>query len=296
MASTPNERVGVIGLGAIGQGIATNLLKHGYEVLACEPIGAALANFEANGGVPCSSARDVAAGLNTLLVCVFNAEQAHDVLFGPHGALDVLAQDAVIVMHTTMSPTEVRRLADTASEGGRTLLDAPVTGGKVGADNGTLTVIVSGPPPALEQMRSLFDAYSQKIYEVGGSAGAATTIKMVNQLLNGVNLVCTAEALAFAVKAGADPATAYEVVTHGTGNSRAFESRASVMLERDFETVRGALEIFTKDLGIVEGMAKEAGFDASLAKAALERFRRAEAAGLGKLDTSAVLKTYESED
>ena len=286
------EQIGFIGLGAMGLGMCRNLMAAGFQVVGYDINLDALAALEAAGGVVADTPAAAAAHCELLAVCVFDAGQAEQVLFGDGGAASTLPPGVVVAMHTTMAPQQVKGLAERLAAGGHTLVDAPITGGKAGADDGTLTIIAGGPAAALDQCNPAFEAMGKKIYRVGDTAGSAAGVKMINQLLVGVHMVATGEAMALAVKAGADPQTVYDVITHGGGNSNAFKSRAAFMIANDF-TPRGALEIFVKDLGIVEATAGALEFPVPLASAALTQFRAAVEAGYGRDDAAAIVKVYE---
>ncbi|MGK0172069.1 MAG: putative dehydrogenase [Gammaproteobacteria bacterium] len=291
-AQSARASVGIIGLGAIGLGVARNLLKAGYSVLGCDPNVSACAAFVDARGREAPDPPAVAIDCSILLVCVFDYAQAVDVLFGLSGAMPVLAGDATVIMHTTMSPTQVSELAKRVEAAGRSFIDAPVTGGKSGADNGSLTIICSGSDHSMARARPVFEIYGARICYAGSEAGMATTLKMVNQLLTGVHLAAAAEAVAFAARAGVDPELAYDVITHGTGTSRAFETSAPLMTSGDFSP-KGMVDIFTKDLAIVREVAADIGSATPLVQAALTQFERAAELGFGRADSAAVCKAYE---
>ncbi len=287
-----NEQIGFIGLGAMGYGMCRNLMAAGFRVVGYDVNAEALAALEAAGGEVADTPAAAAADCAMLAICVFDAGQAEQILFGADGAAAALAAGTVVAMHTTMAPQQVKALAERLAAMDHTLVDAPITGGKVGADEGTLTIIAGGPAAALDQCNRAFEAMGKKIYRVGDTAGSAASVKMINQLLVGVHMVATGEAMALAAKAGADPQTVYDVITHGGGNSNAFKSRAAFMIADDFAP-RGALEIFVKDLGIVEAAANALDFPVPLANAALTQFRAAVDAGYGREDVAAIVKVYE---
>jgi putative dehydrogenase len=193
-----------------------------------------------------------------------------------------------------MSHHAVSGFAARLSDEGITLVDAPVTGGKAGADAGTLTAISAGPDIALQRLAPVYEPYTTKRYVVGPTPGAATIVKMVNQLLMGVHLTAAAEALNLAMGAGADPELARNVILDGAGFSRAFESRSKAMIAGEHDTVRGAVDIFVKDLGLVTELAKAHDLPTPLADAALEQFQSAAKNGLGRKDCAAVISVYQS--
>ena len=286
------EKIGFIGLGAMGDGMSKNLLKAGYAVRGHDLNADATARLADAGGEAASSAADAAADADMLIVCVFSADQAETALFGAKGAAATLGAGATVVMCTTMAPDHARAIAARLAESDHLFIDAPVTGGKGGADSGTLTVIASGPDAAMAAAEGPFKAMGERVYRIGAEAGAGSSVKMINQLLVGVHVVAAAEAIALATRAGADPNVVYDVITHGQGNSLAFQSRVKYMLAGDYET-RGALDIFPKDLGIVLDAGRALNFPLPLTEAALDQYRAAVEAGHGQADNAAVVKVYE---
>ncbi len=286
------RKIGFIGLGAMGNGMTRNLLKAGYAVSGYDIDAGATARLADAGGSAASSPADAAADADMLIICVFSADQAETALFGGDGAISTLGAGAVVVVCTTMAPEHARAIAARLSETGHPFIDAPVTGGKGGADAGTLTVIASGPDAAMAAADGPFKAMGERIYCIGAQAGAGSSVKMINQLLVGVHVVAAAEAIALATRAGIDPNVVYDVITHGGGNSLAFQDRGKYMLEGDYDT-RGALAIFPKDLGIVLDAGRALDFPLPLTEAALEQYRLAVEAGHGQIDNAAVVKVYE---
>lgn len=286
------ETIGFIGLGAMGQGMTRNLMAAGYAVSGYDVDADAVSQFADAGGKAAQNPADAARGAALLIVCVFSGDQADAVLFGENGAAATLAAGATVVMSTTMAPDQTRELAVKLAENGYQYVDAPVTGGKRGADDGTLTVIASGSDAAMAAADGAFKAMGARVYRVGDAPGAASSVKMINQLLVGIHVVAAAEGIALAARAGADPNMVYEVITHGAGNSVAFESRVPNIIAGDFGP-RGVVDIFLKDLGIVSDAARALKFPTPLASTALQQFLAAAAAGYGRNDDGAVVKVYE---
>ena len=286
------EKIGFIGLGAMGVGMSKNLLDAGYAVCGYDVNADSMAALVDAGGTAATSPALVAADVSLLIVCVFSADQAELVLYGEEGAAETLPKGGTVVMCTTMAPEQSREMAARLEASGHQFIDAPVTGGKRGADQGTLTVIASGSDAAMAAADGAFKAMGGRLYRVGDVPGAGSTVKMINQLLVGVHVVAAAEAIALATRAGADPQTVYDVITHGGGNSVVFESRVPYMLTEDYAP-RGVVDIFTKDLGIVTDAARALQFPLPLATAALQQFLAASAAGYGRADDASVVKVYE---
>jgi len=286
------QKIGFIGLGAMGIGMSKNLLNAGFPVCGYDINADSMTALIDAGGIAAANPGLVAADVSLLIVCVFGADQAEEVLYGENGAAERLPKGSTVVMCTTMSPGQCRDMAARLETSGHMFVDAPVTGGKRGADQGTLTVIASGSDAAMAAAEGAFEAMGGKVYRVGDAPGAGSSVKMINQLLVGVHVVAAAEAMALATKAGADPQTVYDVITHGGGNSVVFESRVPYMLTEDYAP-RGVVDIFIKDLGIVTDAARSLQFPLPLATAALQQFLSASAAGYGRSDDASVVKIYE---
>ena len=247
-------RVGFIGLGAMGAGMSRQLLAAGFDVHGYDVQSEPVAELGAAGGVAAATPAEAADGASLLFVVVFTAAQAEQVLFGEHGAATTLVAGATVVNHATTSPEQAKGLESRCAAAGFLFVDAPVTGGKSGADEGTLTVIASGSEAAMAAAQPALQAMSRRVYNCGSSAGAGSTVKMANQMLVGVHAVAAAEAISLARKGGADPAVVHEVLTNGHGNSLVWEQWVPKMLEGDFEGMgKTGLAIMRKDLGIATG-------------------------------------------
>jgi 3-hydroxyisobutyrate dehydrogenase len=284
--------IGFIGLGAIGEGMARNLVEAGHEVRGCDVRPEPGARLAAEGGLCVATPAEAAAGAHILCVAVYNVDQAKEVLFGESGGAARLPAAAVVIMHTTMSPADCRALAEQVGEAGHLFVDAPVTGGVDAARAGTLTIMAAGPDAALAASAAAFDAMAAKVVRCGSDAGDAATIKAINQLLVGSQVALVAEALALASKAGADLAQLHEVISSGSAQSFVWDNWAPRIIERDFAP-RGAFDIFCKDLGIVADTAAGAGGYVPLAATALQLFRAGAGAGFGHEGSAALVKVYE---
>ena len=285
-------KVGVIGLGSMGGGAALNLVRAGHEVAGVELRAAARDELRAAGGTPVEACRDLPAGLDAIVVFVVNAAQVEQVLFADD-ALSHLLSDGVVLCCTTVAPAAARDFAARVAASGRSVLDAPVSGGSTAARGGTMTVMASGPPAAFDRAAPALDAVAKKVWRLGDQAGAGSTVKMVNQLLAGVHIATAAEAMALAIKAGADPHTVYDVITTSAGNSWMFENRVPHILAGD-DTPHSAVNIFVKDLGIVLDQARALSFPLPLAAAAHQLFLAAAAAGHGAKDDAFVIRFWEA--
>ena len=170
---------------------------------------------------------------------VINAAQTEDVLFGPHGCLAKLNKGAVILCCATVAPEVARGLGPRITEAGFLMLDSPVSGGKAGAQAGTMTVMASGSDAAFAKAQPVLDAISTKVWKLGSEPGVGSTVKMVNQLLAGVHIATAAEALSLGIRAGADPQTLYDVISTSAGSSWMWQNRVPHILEGDDSPVLG---------------------------------------------------------
>jgi putative dehydrogenase len=283
--------VAVIGLGSMGFGMATSLKRAGLSVTGCDVSADAIARFVRDGGAGAKTPAEAAAGADIVVSVVVNAAQTEAVLFGPAGAAETMRKDSVFVSSATMDPDIARRLAKQLEATGRHYLDAPISGGAQRAAEGELTILASGSAAAFAKARPALDAMAAKLYELGDEAGLGAAFKMINQLLAGVHIAAASEAIAFAARQGLDIRKVYEVITASAGNSWMFENRMPHVLEGDY-TPRSAVEIFVKDLGIIQDMARNARFPVPVSAAALQMFLMTAAAGMGRDDDASVARMY----
>jgi L-threonate 2-dehydrogenase len=231
--------------------------------------------------------------MEALVVFVVNAAQVNDVLFGAEGCVAKLPRGAVVLCCTTMAPEAARALDARLAEAGLLMLDAPVSGGAVAAQAGSMTVMASGSPAAFEKAQPVLDAVASKVWRLGDVAGVGSTVKMVNQLLAGVHIATAAEALALGIRAGADPQTLFDVISTSAGSSWMWQNRVPHILAGD-DTPLSAVNIFVKDLGIVLDQARALTFPLPMASAAHQLFLAAAAAGHGGRDDAFVIRVWQA--
>jgi putative dehydrogenase len=287
----PKPRIAVIGLGSMGFGMATSLRRKGFDVTGCDVAGDLVARFVADGGKGAKTSAEAAKEADIVISVVLNAAQTETILFGKDGVVETMAKDAVFVSSATMDPEVAKRLAKQLEATGRHYLDAPISGGAQRAAQGELTILASGSAAAFAKARPALDAMAAKLYELGDAAGQGAAFKMINQLLAGVHIAAASEAITFAARQGLDLQKVYEVITASAGNSWMFENRMPHVIAGDYKP-RSAVEIFVKDLGIVQDMARNARFPAPLASAALQMFLMASASGMGRDDDASVARLY----
>ncbi|MDR3469144.1 MAG: NAD(P)-binding domain-containing protein [Xanthobacteraceae bacterium] len=286
--------VAVIGLGAMGYGMAASLRRGGFTVAAFDVRPEVTRRFAEEGGMAAPpSAQAAVAGAEWVVTVVVNADQTHALLFGEGGVATALQPGAVILSCATMAPERAREFAAAAARHGLAYLDCPISGGAQRAAEGALTVLASGAPEAMAKAEPVLQAMAAKIYRLGDEPGIGAAFKMVNQLLAGVHIAAASEAMVFAKRLGLDLRRVYEVITASAGNSWMFENRMPHVLDGDY-TPRSAVDIFTKDLGIVSDMARGAKFPTPVASAALQMFLMTAAAGMGRDDDASVARLYAS--
>jgi 3-hydroxyisobutyrate dehydrogenase len=282
------QRIGLIGLGAMGMGMAMSLRRAGYSVHVFDLRREVAEAFAAEGGVACDNPAEVAATCEVVVSVVVNAAQTEEVLFGEGGAAAAMRAGSVFVMCSTVDPSWSIALEKRLAEKGLLYLDAPISGGAARAAKGEITMMTSGHPDAYARVGDALDA---KVYRLGSAAGNGSKVKIINQLLAGVHIAVAAEAMALGLRQGVDPAALYEVITHSAGNSWMFENRMAHVLAADY-TPLSAVEIFVKDLGLVLDAARASKFPLPLASTAHQMFLLAAGSGYGREDDSAVIKIF----
>ena len=289
--STADRKVGVIGLGAMGLGIAKTLRHNGYTVYACDARPGAAEDFAKEGGVACATPVEVAAGADVVVSVVVNAAQTEAVLFGEHGAAAAMKPGSTFVMCSTVDPNWSIALEARLAQDGILYVDGPISGGAAKAASGQMTMMTSATPAAYAAAGHVLDAMAGKVYRLGDKAGAGSKVKIINQLLAGVHIAAAAEAMALGLREGVEASALYEVITHSAGNSWMFENRMAHVLAGDY-TPLSAVDIFVKDLGLVLDTARATKFPLPLAATAHQMFMQASTAGYAREDDSAVIKIF----
>ena len=291
MNTTVKKPVGVVGLGAMGMGVAMSLLREGFEVHACDVRPEAVQKVVDAGGIAAASPAAMAPLVDVLITVVVNADQTEAVLFGEKGAASHMKLGSVVIASATVSPEFAKALGKRLADAGLLMIDGPISGGAAKAMAGEMTVMSSGTPEAYAKCEDVLDAIAGKVYRLGDEVGPGSVVKMVNQLLAGVHIAAAGEAMALAIRAGANPDQVYEVITNSAGNSWMFQNRVPHILAGDY-TPLSAVNIFVKDLGIVLDYAKKSIFPLPLSAAAHQMYMSASAAGHGGEDDSAVIKVF----
>ncbi|MFM7025064.1 MAG: L-threonate dehydrogenase [Limnohabitans sp.] len=283
--------VGLIGLGAMGSGMAQSLRRAGHTVQVFDVRPGAAEAFARDGGVACTSLADLGAACDVVVSVVVNAAQTEAVLFGEGGCAARMKPGSVFVMCSTVDPNWSVALEAKLESMGLRYIDAPISGGAAKAASGQITMMTAGKPEAYAVAEPFLNAMAGKVYKLGDSAGAGSKVKIINQLLAGVHIAAAAEAMALGLREGVNAEALYEVITNSAGNSWMFENRMAHVLANDY-TPLSAVDIFVKDLGIVLDVARASKFPLPLSSTAHQMFMQASTAGFAKEDDSAVIKIF----
>ncbi|MFL1460890.1 2-hydroxy-3-oxopropionate reductase [Roseococcus sp. DSY-14] len=283
-------KIGFIGLGIMGQPMAENLRKAGHEILA--PERASLKPEARAGFTILPDAAAVAAAAEVVILMVPDTPDVERVLFGEGGVAAALKPGTLVIDMSSISPTATKEFAQRVNALGCDYLDAPVSGGEVGARNAALTIMVGGPEEAFAKALPLFEAMGKNITLVGPN-GAGQTTKVANQIIVALNIEAVAEALVFASKAGADPAKVRQALMGGFANSRILEVHAERMINRTFAP-GFRIKLHQKDLNLALQSAKELGVALPNTASAQQLFSACAAMGGEGWDHSGLVQAIEA--
>jgi 3-hydroxyisobutyrate dehydrogenase len=285
-------QIAFLGLGAMGLPMACRLVDAGHGVTGADVSPARLAAFGAKGGRTAAHPAAAAQGAELVIVMTATGDQAEAALFGAEGAAPAAPAGAVVLLMCTQSAVQAQRIAGQLAETGLETLDAPVSGGTVGAEAGTLTIMASGAATAFDRARPVLEVLGRNIFDLGRVVGRGSTAKTINQLLCGVHIVAAAEAMALGAAAGLDLARLQEILKSGAANSWMLGNRGPRMLEEAPE-VTSAVDIFVKDLGLVLAAGEASRVPLPIAAAARQMFLAASGMGLGRADDSQVVRVWD---
>ncbi len=284
------SNVGFIGLGIMGKPMAENLQKAGHKLFVYDVVSVPQ-NLVAGGAVACASSKEVASKGDIIVVMVPDTPHVDAVLFGKAGVAEGLSAGKVVVDMSSISPIATKDFAARINRLGCDYLDAPVSGGEVGAQQATLTIMVGGPETAFERVKPLFEKMGKNITLVGGNGDGQTT-KIANQIIVALNIEAVGEALLFAAKAGADPARVRQALMGGFASSRILELHGKRMIDRTFDP-GFRIELHQKDLNNALQGAKALQISLPNTATAQELFNACAAHGGKAWDHSALVKALE---
>jgi putative dehydrogenase len=285
----PAGPVGIVGVGNMGGGMAARLLSRGWPVRACDLVPEKVEALRREGAEAAPTPAAAAAGARALVVCVVDAAQSEDVLFGDGGAAPVLQPGTPVLLCPTLSPQDVERLAARLAAQGALPVDAPMSGGPARARDGSMSLMVACADAACDAASDLLAALSTRVFRVGTRCGDGARTKLVNNLLAGINLVGAAEAIAMAQRLGLDAARTLDVIEQSSGQSWIGSDRMRRAIAGDWAP-RAHMTLLRKDTALAVEAARAAGFEGPLGPAARDVFVQAVRAGLADLDDAAVLR------
>ena len=287
----PDETVGFIGLGIMGRPMALNLLRAGYSLVVHNRTREKESELVSEGARTADSPREVAGACDIGITMLPDSPDVEQVYLGEDGVIAGARAGQLLIDMSSVAPAVAVAVAEAASRAGAEALDAPVSGGDVGARDGTLSIMVGGSEGAFKRAKPLFDVLGKTIVHMG-DAGAGQTAKACNQILVAVTIEAVSEALVLASKAGVDPDRLIEVLSGGLAGNKVMEVRRRNFLEHDF-TPGFKLELHHKDLGIALRTARELGVYLPTTAIVDQMLAALRAAGDGGLDHSALLKVIE---
>jgi len=284
------SNIGFIGLGIMGKPMAANLIKGGHTLFLHSRSGVPQ-ELTAAGGIACDSAKQVAERSDIIILMLPDTPDVEKVLFGPEGVVNGLAGGKTVVDMSSISPIETKQYANKINKLGCEYLDAPVSGGEVGAKNAALTIMIGGSEATFNKVKPIFDLMGKNITLVGGN-GDGQTCKVCNQIIVALNIEAVGEALLFASKAGADPAKVRQALMGGFAASRILEVHGERMIKRTFDP-GFRIELHQKDLNLALSGARAMGMSLPNTATAQELFNACTAHGGAKWDHSALVRALE---
>jgi L-threonate 2-dehydrogenase len=283
------RRVAIVGVGNMGGAIAQRILDQRWPVQVFDVDPAKMAALKALGATPRDDAAQAAIGCGVLIVCVVDAAQTEEVLFGANGAAQVMRAGQTVLLCPTISPTDVEGFARRLGELGVAAIDAPMSGGPARARDGTMSLMVACDDAAFERQRAVIEIMSNKVFRVGNKPGDGARTKLVNNLLAGINLAGAAEAMAMAKRMGLDLTRTLDVIEQSSGQSWIASDRMRRAIAGDYEP-RAHVTLLQKDTRLAVEAARQAGFEGPLGPAAHAVFARAAEAGFAGLDDAALFR------
>ncbi len=285
-------KLGFIGLGIMGKPMAGHLLAAGHTVHVYDLFSEPVKELAAKGAVACSSSKEIAQKSDIIFIMVQDTPDVEAVLFGKDGVAEGVRSGSTVVDMSSISPIGTKEFAKKLGAMGVKMLDAPVSGGQVGAENATLSIMVGGQPEVFEQIKPYFEIMGKNIVLIGGN-GDGQTCKVANQIVVALTIEAVGEALLFASKAGADPRKVREALLGGFAQSRILELHGERMIRRNFSP-GFRIRLHQKDLNLALQVARNLGLSLPNTSAAQELFNAVAAQGGIDLDHSAMVLALET--
>ena len=284
--------IGFIGLGIMGKPMAEHLVKAGNTLYVYDVVPQSVADLKRQGAIACASSKEVAGKTGIVFIIVPDTPDVDAVIFGKNGVAEGIKPGSIVVDMSSISPIATKEFAKKLKAMGVEMLDAPVSGGQVGAQNASLSIMVGGPAEIFEKIKPYFELMGKNIVLIGGN-GDGQTCKVANQIVVALNIEAVAEALLFASKAGADPAKVRAALMGGFAHSRILELHGERMIKRTFQP-GFRVRLHQKDLNLALESARKMGLSLPNTATAQELFNSLAAHGGSDLDHSALVQALEN--
>ena len=284
--------IGFIGLGIMGKPMAEHLVKAGNTLYVYDVVPQSVADLKRQGAIACASSKEVAVKTGIVFIIVPDTPDVDAVIFGKNGVAEGIKPGSIVVDMSSISPIATKEFAKKLKAMGVEMLDAPVSGGQVGAQNASLSIMVGGPAEIFEKIKPYFELMGKNIVLIGGN-GDGQTCKVANQIVVALNIEAVAEALLFASKAGADPAKVRAALMGGFAHSRILELHGERMIKRTFQP-GFRVRLHQKDLNLALESARKMGLSLPNTATAQELFNSLAAHGGSDLDHSALVQALEN--
>jgi 3-hydroxyisobutyrate dehydrogenase len=285
-------KIGFIGLGVMGKSMAINILRAGYELTVFDVVKENVDDLVKKGAKSGITPADVAAQSDVVLTSLPNASIVEQVFLGESGILEGASEGTIYVDLSSITPKSIRRINDIAAKKSIYVVDAPVSGGAEGAEKGTLTIMAGGEKTILDKVLPVLNCIGKEITHVG-NVGAGDTVKAVNNLLLGANMVAVAEALVLGKKAGLDPDIMYDIISKSSGNSYALTAKYEKYISKGNFNPGFMVNLMHKDLQLAIDTAKDLDYPLLFGNISQQMFEIAKAEGMGTEDISSVIKIFE---
>ena len=266
------KTTGIIGLGDMGSGLARNLIKNGFKTFGLDLSPERMAAFTAMGGCPAKTTKEIGATCHTVFVMVMNGDQAKSVILGGDGLVSHMDTGGAVILTATIKPSEAKEIADAMHGSGIYLIDAPVSGGFSGAQNGSLTMMAAASDSVLDEFQLVMEAVSGKIHRIGEVVGDGQTIKSCLQTIIGSIFSATFEAATLAAKAGVSGENLYKVVSTSGAGCGVVNTALENIIDRKFEGTGSHINTMHKDLKIALNLAEKLEVPMQIASSAMQIF------------------------
>ncbi|AHV96176.1 NAD(P)-dependent oxidoreductase [Paenibacillus sabinae] len=286
------KQIGFIGLGTMGAPMASNLLRAGFQVTVYNRTASKSDPLVTEGATAAASLQAASEGKDVIITMVSNDDSIREIYYGPEGILEALKPGAVVIDSSTISPGLVKEIAAAVENKGAHFLDAPVTGSKPGAVEGTLVFMVGGSADVIEASRDVFDAMGKLLLHMGEN-GSGAAAKLAHNAMVGIHNIALAEGFSIAVKSGVPADKFLELIRNGSAGSKQVELKGRKIIENDFSN-QFSLGLMLKDLKLASALSDASGVPTPALELAKSLFQAGYNSGSGEEDLSAVVKTYEA--